>query len=111
MSKGDCYEAAGRYMMEQCMSAGDGCKLVLVHAEVTGQGPIKGVRYGHAFVLDGNAVIDKSNGREFQMLKRLYYEIGKIGDNVHEYSFEEFRNKILQHGHWGPWDLNTESGY
>ena len=109
MNMGDCYEAAGRYMMEQCMS--EDCKLILVHAEATGQGPIKGVRYGHAFVLDGNTVIDKSNGRDLQMLKRLYYEIGEISDNVHEYSFEEFRSKVLQHGHWGPWDLNTESGY
>lgn len=109
-AKGDCFEIAGKYMMDQCLF-NRGCKLVLVHAEVTGQGPINGLKYGHAFVLDGDMVIDKSNGRDIKMPKAIYYSIGNIGDNIHEYSFEEFRNNILENETWGPWDLKTESGY
>ncbi len=109
-AKGNCYEVAGKYMMDQCL-LNRGCKLILVHAEVTGQGPIGGLKYGHAFILDGDTVIDKSNGRNLKMPRDLYYAIGNIRNNVHEYTFEEFRNKVLDHQTWGPWDLETESGY
>jgi hypothetical protein len=108
---GDCYEAAGKYMMDQCLLTREDCHLKLVHAEVTGQGPISGLKYGHAFVLDGDMVIDKSNGRDIKMPKVIYYSVGNIGSNVHEYTFEEFRKNILEHETWGPWDLETESGY
>jgi len=108
---GDCYESAGNYMTEKCMSSRGDCKLTLVHAEVTGQGPIDGLKYGHAFVLDGDMVIDNSNGRNLKMPKQIYYNVGRIGANVFEYSFEDFRKNILLYEHWGPWDLETESGY
>jgi hypothetical protein len=108
---GDCYEAAGNYMTEKCMFSRGDCHLILVHAEVIGQGPIDGLKYGHAFVLDGDTVIDNSNGRNLKMPKQVYYNVGGIGANVHEYSFEDFRQKIMEYKHWGPWDLETESGY
>jgi hypothetical protein len=123
---GDCYEAAGKYMMDNCLG---GCDLILIHGEVTGQGEISGIKYGHAWVEDGNTVIDKSNGRNVTMAKMMYYVLGKIGQpdmsswgnpnaagpvmtggNVHKYTWEQARAKILDHGHWGPWDLETESG-
>jgi hypothetical protein len=110
-ASGDCYEAAGKYIMDECMFAPKDCNLILVHAEVSGQGPLGGYKYGHAFILDGDTVIDKSNGRDIKMPKSDYYGIGKIGANAHEYSFEDFRRKVLDHKHWGPWDLETESGY
>ena len=126
---GDCYEAAGKYMMGKCMT-GD-CNLVLVHGEVSGQGDLTGVRYGHAWVEDGGTVIDKSNGRNLTLPKVFYYSLGQIaspdmskwgtpegmndpdlftGGNLHKYSWEEARAKILDSGHWGPWDLVTKSG-
>jgi len=107
---GNCYETAGNYMVERC-ALGRSCKLTLVHAEVTGQGPLDGLKYGHAFILDGDIVIDKSNGLNIEMPKQVYYLIGGIGANVYEYSFEDFRQKIMEYKHWGPWDLETESGY
>lgn len=109
-TEGDCYESAGNYMVDRC-TLDRSCKLILVHAEVTGQGPIDGLKYGHAFVLDGDTVIDNANGRNLKMPKQEYYQIGGIGSNVHEYSFEDFRKNILSYKHWGPWDLETESGY
>jgi len=119
---GDCYEAAGKYMMDNCM-IGD-CDLVLVHGEVSGQGSLEGVRYGHAWVEDGDTVIDKSNGRDLRVPKVFYYTLGQIssetfddegyspmgGQNVHKYTWEEAREKIIESEHWGPWDLETSTG-
>ena len=126
---GDCYEVSGKHMMENCQVGG--CNLTLVHGEVQGQGPLSGIRYGHAWVEDGATVIDKSNGRNLTMPQAIYYAIGAIaspdmskwgnpeslndpdlftGGNLHKYTWEEARKKILDHGHWGPWDLVTESG-
>ena len=110
MKTGDCYEAAGKYIMDKCLFAGPNCDLILVHAEVTGQGPIQGLKHGHAFVLDGDTVIDRSNGRDVRLPKQVYYNLGNIGDNLHEYTFKEFRRKVTEYRHWGPWDLETESG-
>jgi hypothetical protein len=111
-ANGDCYEAAGKFMMDECQ-LGDSCEgLTLVHGEVMGQGPVAGIPFGHAWVLDGSTDIDKSNGRDIAMPMRVYYAIGQIDriDNVIEYPWEEARTKILDYGHWGPWDLETESG-
>ena len=121
-SLGNCYEAAGKYMMDQCLT-NNRCGLILVHGEVGGQGPLAGVRYGHAWVEDGDNVIDKSNGRDIKMPKFFYYAVGQIQhevfddkgyhpakENVHRYTWEEARDKITTHGHWGPWDLKTSSG-
>lgn len=110
---GDCYEAAGKFIMNECMLGdADNCRYILVHGEVMGQGPIAGISFGHAWVLDGSTVIDKSNGRDLTMPSQIYYAIGQIDslDNIIEYSWEEARTKILDYGHWGPWDLETESG-
>ena len=78
--------------------------------EVTGQGSLEGIKYGHCWVEDGNTVIDKSNGRNLKMPRAFYYALGRIGDNVHVYKPEEFSKKINQYGHWGPWDLRTSTG-
>ena len=110
---GDCYEAAGKFIMDNCgFGNPDDCQFILVHGEVMGQGPIAGIPFGHAWVLDGSTVIDKSNGRDISMPAQLYYAIGQIDsiDNIIEYPWEEARTKILDYGHWGPWDLETESG-
>jgi hypothetical protein len=128
-SGGDCYEAAGMYIMDECMMIGnDDCGLVLVHGEVSGQGALEGVRYGHAWIEDGETVIDKSNGRDIRMPKMVYYMLGKIGEpdmenwgksanfmdvsntNLHKYEWKSVRKKILEYQHWGPWELKTSSG-
>ena len=120
---GDCFEAAGKYIMDNGVSTWLNPdkkidkKLILVHGEVGGQGPLEGVRYGHAWVEDGNMVIDKSNGRDIKMPKDVYYALGKVipdfppfKPNLHKYTPEEFRKQVLRHEHWGPWDLETSSG-
>ena len=107
---GDCYEANGKFFMDQGLF-GDG-SMRLVHGEVSGQGPLEGVNYGHAWVEDGNTVIDVSNGRNLRMPKALYYALGNIeqNDNLHKYTPSQFRRKVTQYEHWGPWDLKTSTG-
>jgi hypothetical protein len=109
---GDCYQAAGRYMMDECLAADRCDDLILVHGEVAGQGALEGMTYGHAWVLGNGMVIDKANGRDLEIPQPLYYAIGQINyiGNTIEYTWEEARKKILEYGHWGPWDLETESG-
>ena len=107
---GDCYEASGKYMMDNCMFGS--CELTLVHGEVMGQGPLEGVTYGHAWVLSGDTVIDVSNGGNLQLPKSVYYAVGQIDNigNIVEYTWGEARKKIMDYEHWGPWDLTTKSG-
>lgn len=113
-ANGDCYEAAFNFMMDQCMfNPSQAGKYTLVHAEVMGQGPIEGVTFGHAFVVkDGNTVIDRSNGRNIELPKNVYYAIGRIYDigNIHEYTWEDARKIVSRTGHYGPWGLKTGSG-
>jgi hypothetical protein len=106
---GDCYVANGQEFMDRAFIGGDS-SMRLVHGEVTGQGPLEGIKYGHAWIEDGNTVYDFSNGRSIVMPKSKYYAIGQIGDNIHVYTPKQFQKKILQYGHWGPWDLKTSTG-
>jgi len=116
---GDCYEAAVKYLMDHGtlgLRRQDGDPdLILVHGEVSGQGPLEGVRYGHAWIEKGPMVIDTSNGRNIRMPAMLYYALGQVDrglsyPNVYKYTAEQVRKKLLEHGHYGPWDLKTSSG-
>lgn len=98
----------------------------LVHAEVTGQGPIQGLRHGHAFVLvmpEGvepteenimyrGHVIDRSNMRNIKMPAALYFAIGRIfeNDNFYLYDCDRALSRMAKTHHFGPWDLVTSSG-
>lgn len=109
---GNCFEAAGQYMMDRWLSGQVG-DLRLVHGEVAGQAHLAGMTFGHAWILDGEDIIDVSNGRNIRMPKAAYYALGQIDriGNTHEYPWEEARKLILQHQHWGPWELKTQSGF
>ena len=112
---GDCMSAAANLMMcfytdffgKRIKSVGSP---VLVHALVHGQGTVKGLRFPHAWVEDGNTVIDQSNGRDIRMDKRIYYAIGGIKPNEKgayvKYSYSEMKKKLISTGHYGPWDLD-----
>jgi|TARA_R110000824_G_scaffold181438_3_gene362204 hypothetical protein len=110
---GDCYEAAIKFIMSKCMFGPD-CPFSIVHAEVSGQGPLEGVSFGHAYVVDkrNNIVIDTSNGRNVMLGRAAYESMGKIDKigNYHEYAWHEARKKIIDYEHYGPWDLETSTG-
>jgi hypothetical protein len=125
-ARGDCYEAAANYVLNNSgvapllLSPGvtPNPGLILVHGEVTGQGVIEGVKYGHAWVEDGDMVIDVSNGRNLRLPKDAYYALGRVNHdgvstfkpNLHRYTAAEVRRNLVKHGVWGPWDLKTSSG-
>ena len=113
-AQGNCYEAAGQYMMMECQLGGSSCgDMLLVHGEVMGQGHLEGIPFGHAWVEVNGTVIDKSNGRNLELPAQFYYAIGRINEigNVIKYPWSEARGKIMEYEHWGPWDLETSSGY
>tara|TARA_R100001082_G_C4340776_1_gene150034 strand:- start:792 stop:1130 length:339 start_codon:yes stop_codon:yes gene_type:complete len=108
LKAGQCYELAFHHMLENPEDK-------LVHAEVTGTGGnVAGVKYGHAFILKGptyQVVWDVC--QQSPMAKKFYYELGSIKEGEpHEYIYtlEEMVAKALDSGHYGPWDLKTESG-
>ena len=108
---GDCFEANGKFFMSEALFGADS-SMRLVHGEVTGQGALEGVNYGHCWIEDGGSVIDVSNGRNIKMSKDDYYERGSIAtnNNMHKYGPRDFQKKILKHEHWGPWNLKTSTG-
>ena len=118
---GDCFEAAGKLMMDLSWKDGADMRNVrLGHGEVAGQGSLKGTKFGHAWVEKLNElpegfgkmewVLDYSNGRKTEMPKVLYYCLGKIAANTHHYTYPEMSSKCTEVENWGPWDLETESG-
>jgi hypothetical protein len=98
--EGDCYEAAAKllYAHRSCAD------IVLVHGTVTGQGPIAGIRYGHAWIEIGDVVLDPSNGRFVCARKADYYAVGEINEPVTRYAFEEAARQMLETRHYGPWE-------
>ena len=118
---GDCYYVAGTIAMSEKLP-----KLAkefqipkfqgtpyVVHAEVSGQGAISGLRYGHAWVEDDLYVYDFSNGREIVFPKQLYYSMGNVittKPKYYKYTFKEAVEKMLETGHYGSWELKTQSG-
>lgn len=106
---GDCFEANCKMLLGLQAMMPDA---VLVHAEVAGQGPLKGVRFGHAFVQAGDTVYDNTNGRGVVMSALLYRAIGNVDwiGNTHTYTVDEAIAKVVEHGHYGPWDLVTSTG-
>lgn len=122
---GDCYDAAGKYILNKSTlymgsggevrgDVGEASNLVLVHAEVNGQGPMEGTTFGHGFVWDKSSdiVIDRSNGRNIQLPKILYFAIGGVDEigNFYLYTPQQMVENMIKYKHWGPWDLKTSSG-
>lgn len=113
---GDCMQAAVNLMMRyhtdffgKRLNSKSG-NPILVHALVYGQGAVAGLRFSHAWVEDGDMVIDKSNGRDVRIDKRIYYAIGRIKPSekgaYKKYSFKEMTKKLTSTSHYGPWDLD-----
>lgn len=101
--KGDCFIVSGKFIMNNNLP-----DMKLVHAMVTGQGNIKGIRYEHAWVEIGDVVIDQSNGNNIIMRKEQYYKLGKVKEKPGEYASYDKQQALLmftEHRTYGPWDL------
>lgn len=110
---GDCYEANAKHILELTgWGRNDVPNLFLVQGEVSGQGELEGVNFGHCWIEKGNTIIDKSNGRTIEMPKKVYYMLGNIdrNDNLYKYTPKEARKMLFDKKHYGPWELKTSTG-
>jgi len=102
---GDCFKAAGKNVIRDEIPG-----LVLVHAMVTGQGGIEGVRHEHAWNEVGDVVLDTSNGRNIVMRKEQYYELGKVNANdpgqYRKYDRTAALKWMVKTKNYGPWELD-----
>lgn len=93
---GDCYQANGRLF-----SGLNDSSFKICHGMVIGQGPIAGLKLGHAWLENKSRVLDFSNDRQLSIPKKQYYKIGRI-TNVKRYNQQQFNKMLLKHKHWGP---------
>ena len=122
---GDCFEAAAKYLLDHHGEE----DVVLVHAVcLIGVGEHEGLPFGHAWcevtpqveaipeelrifgaALRDSLVVcrDVSNGRDISMPRPPYY-MGGRPDQIHRYTFDEALKLLLEHGHWGPWELECD---
>ena len=101
---GDCYIKAYQYFQANAFKNNN---LILVHGLVTGQGPLEGIVYNHAWIEDGNKIIDLTLPPKLQksFSKSKYYKIGKIKEsNVYKYNYNEVIEKSIEYKTYGPWE-------
>jgi len=113
-AKGDCYETSGRIAIDGRIKGIEFVgKPYLVQSEVRGQGDLMGVRFGHSWIEDDEFVYDYSNGKELKIPKVFYYYLGDIQmiePRYYRYTFAQAKKKMIETGHYGSWELETESG-
>lgn len=104
---GDCFKAAGKNVIRNEVPG-----MILVHAAVTGQGGINGVRHAHAWNEIGDVVLDNSNNRNIIMRREQYYAIGKVDENnpgqYRRYSRDEALKWMVKTRNYGPWELDDD---
>ena len=108
--EGNCYEVAALTVILDSHHT-------LCHGFVIGQGPLEGMKIGHAWTehvetmgaperqYEMPMVTDHSNGRSIIVPQPLYYYFGRIDpEEVRRYEPREARALMRQHGHYGPWE-------
>ena len=115
---GDCYQASWRKITN--MDSEEAKSWRLVHAEVVGQGAIKGKHFGHAWLektedMHGHKmtmVLDCANGRNTELPRDFYYDMGGIVDEpgkLFRYTADEARRNGVETGNYGSWELEIEN--
>lgn len=102
---GNCFVVALHKFMENPK------RYTLVHGVVSGQGPLEGIEYCHAWVIDENTdkVIDMTLPTNMQKLPvELYYNIGQISI-TREYKASDVAKMLDKYGTYGPWDKIFEN--
>lgn len=96
---GDCFKVALNTFFK------DPVNYILVHGVVTGQGPLEGIQYCHAWVIDkaGDFVIDNTQSRYKKMPLGLYYMLGNI-EITREYDLKSVTEMMNKYKTYGPWD-------
>ena len=106
-AEGDCYEAALKKLMDLYMKGNTTARVV--HADITPRlGPLTGRTYGHAWVEDGDKVIDCSNNHTADIdeitggRKDVYYGITHP-KNIKIYNFQQLGKMVTKHHTYGPY--------
>ena len=96
--EGNCYPNAYNLLMKL---KDEGINAVLVHGKFTNK---DGSIIDHAWVELDELLWDPSIDFEnpIQILKKHYYEVGKVSD-THKYSFMETLEKFISLRNYGPW--------
>lgn len=115
---GDCYESALNTLMDRKWVDYTPYALPadwrLVHTMCLGHGPIEGVRFGHAFLLNKELrlVLDTANGVGGLIPALTYFPLGDIRPDefpYYEYTLGEVRENMIKHETFGPWgEAHTE---
>ena len=102
---GNCYPAAATIMIDLGRQLEDPR---VVHAEVTGRGPVAGIRFGHAWVEygpgDNRMVLDLANGNDVIDIPAAVYRALGQADIIGEYDWEETLSLLVESGNYGPWE-------
>jgi hypothetical protein len=116
---GDCMKVAAQLMLQYHTDFfGKRLKAngspVLIHALVWGKGALMGKRFSHAWVEDGDMVIDRSNGRSKTepIPKSVYYRLGNVEPNeagaYKKYEYADMKKFLSSTKHYGPWELDEK---
>jgi len=110
-ASGNCFESAASELLRLSDMNGQS-RYRLVHGEIVGQGPIEGLKHSHAWLVDTktDTCIDNANGRSLVLPRRVYEAIARYDGNGREYSYRDACQKLIFSGHYGPWELVTQTG-
>ena len=122
VATGNCYESA--IIEALLIPEAERDQYRLVHGSPMGQGKIAGVRHGHAWLERFDPVpddlpknwenvspeffvtcLDKSNGKDVEWPRPLYYGIGHIeADECIYFTIEQAFRMCSDYNHYGPWN-------
>jgi hypothetical protein len=98
---GDCYKANANKILFDAKFQ----DATLVHGVPLLAGD--GLPFGHCWIELDNVCYDFSNGKEFEVEKNLYYEVGGMpvkGYTNFHYTKKDVQKNVLTIGHYGPWE-------
>ena len=105
--RGACFEVHARYMLDNPHTP-----FMLIHGIVTGQGSLDGKRFPHCWLVYDDVVYNFSIGADEPDMfpVTLFNHLGQVTPTVEgsffEYDQATLRLKLLEHEHWGSWDID-----
>lgn len=114
--EGNCYDANGREFLDLCQKNKNAdVEYVMVHGVV--KNSVDNKPMGHAWIeaihelgtIKHVICLDFANNHAHSLSQETYYFIGAIDpEKTVKYSCAEFKEKILESGHWGHWELTVD---
>ena len=103
---GDCFVKSAQLLLAASVDGVLGFDDIrLVHGMVSGQGPLAGQRFVHAWAEVHDDVLDYSNGNRIIAPRELYYAVGEVvEEELVRYNVAQYRYHVMSSDHHGPWD-------